>query len=59
MPQVSDLFFKAAALFVVVGLSMGLQMAISGDHNVIGPHAHANLLCWVTMAILGGYSASE
>jgi hypothetical protein len=57
MPKLSDLFFKAAALFLVVGLSMGLQMAIGGDHNVIGPHAHANLLGWVTMAIFGGYYA--
>lgn len=36
---------------------MGLHMAISGQHNVIGPHAHANLLGWVTMAIFGGYLA--
>jgi hypothetical protein len=57
MPQVSDLFFKTAAVFLVVGLSMGLQMAISGDHNVIGAHAHANLLGWVTMALFGVYYA--
>jgi hypothetical protein len=57
MPQVSDMFFKAAAVFLIIGLSMGLQMAISGSHNVIGAHAHANLLGWVTMAIFGGYYA--
>ena len=57
MPQVSHLFFKAAVVFLVVGLLMGLQMSISGQHNVIGAHAHANLLGWVTMAIFGGYYA--
>jgi hypothetical protein len=57
MPQVSHLFFKAAVVFLVMGFLMGLQMAISADHNVIGPHAHANLLGWVTMAIFGGYYA--
>jgi hypothetical protein len=44
MPQISELFFKTAALFLVLGLMMGLQMSISGQHNVIGAHAHSNLL---------------
>jgi cbb3-type cytochrome oxidase subunit 1 len=51
------MFFKTAALFLVLGLLMGLQMSISGQHNVIGAHAHSNLLGWVTMAIFGGYYA--
>lgn len=57
MPQVADQFFKAAAVFLVAGLMMGLQMSIGGNHNVIGAHAHANLLGWVTMALFGGYYA--
>ena len=57
MPQVASLFFKTAVVFLIVGIAMGLQMAISGNHNVIAPHAHANLLGWVTMAIFGGYYA--
>jgi hypothetical protein len=36
---------------------MGLQMSISGTHDVIGAHAHANLLGWVTMALFGTYFA--
>jgi cbb3-type cytochrome oxidase subunit 1 len=42
---------------LIVGLAMGLQMAISGNHDVIGAHAHANLLGWVTMALFGTYYA--
>lgn len=57
MPRIADLFFKAAITFLILGIVMGLQMSISGEHNVIGAHAHTNLLGWVTMAIFGGYYA--
>lgn len=57
MSQLANLFFKTAIIFLIIGIAMGLQMAISGTHNVIGAHAHANLLGWVTMAIFGGYYA--
>ena len=57
MPQLARLFFKTAIAFLIVGIAMGLQMAISGNHNVIGAHAHANLLGWVTMALFGTYYA--
>ena len=57
MPRVADYFFKAAIFFLVLGIAMGLQMSISGQHNVVGAHAHTNLLGWVTMAIFGAYYA--
>ena len=57
MPRIADLFFKAAIAFLIIGIVMGLQMSISGEHNVIGAHAHTNLLGWVTMAMFGGYYA--
>jgi len=57
MPFVSQLYFKTAIIFLIVGIAMGLQMSISGVHNVTGAHAHTNLLGWVTMAIFGGYFA--
>jgi hypothetical protein len=57
MPRIAELFFKAAITFLILGIAMGLQMSISGEHNVIGAHAHTNLLGWVTMAIFGGYYA--
>jgi hypothetical protein len=44
-------------LFLIVGIGMGLQMAITQNHNVVGSHAHINLLGWVTSAIFGGYYA--
>jgi cbb3-type cytochrome oxidase subunit 1 len=57
MPRVADYFFKAAVLFFLFGIAMGLQMSISGEHNVIGAHAHTNLLGWVTSALFGAYYA--
>lgn len=57
MPAISQLYFKTAVAFLIVGIMMGLQMSISGNHNVIGAHAHANLLGWVTMALFGTYYA--
>jgi hypothetical protein len=57
MPQVAQLFFKTAVVFLIIGIAMGLQMSISGNHNVIGAHAHTNLLGWVTMALFGAYYA--
>lgn len=57
MPKVSNLFFKAAILFLIVGIGIGIHMSISHNHNVIGAHAHINLLGWVTSALFGGYYA--
>lgn len=57
MPQISHLFFRAGILFLLVGIGLGLAMSISQNHDVIGAHAHINLLGWVTSAIFGGYYA--
>lgn len=57
MPKVSELFFKTAIVFLILGIGAGLQMAISGDHSAFPAHAHINLLGWVTSAIFGGYYA--
>jgi len=57
MPRVSELFFKSAIVFLVLGIAAGLEMAISGDRGAFPAHAHINLLGWVTSAIFGGYYA--
>ena len=57
MPRVSELFFKTAIVFLILGIAAGLQMAISGEHSAFPAHAHINLLGWVTSAIFGGYYA--
>ncbi|MBZ9656770.1 hypothetical protein [Phyllobacterium lublinensis] len=57
MPQISQLFFKTAVVWLILGLAIGLQMGMSGNHTTIAAHAHVNLLGWVTSAIFGGYYA--
>jgi drug/metabolite transporter (DMT)-like permease len=57
MPFVSQLYFKSAIAFLVVGIIIALHMSISGDHSAMGAHAHINLLGWVTSALFGGYLA--
>ena len=57
MPRLSEYYFRAAILFLIVGISIGIHMSISQNHNVIGAHAHINLLGWVTSSIFGAYYA--
>lgn len=57
MPRISRLYFMTAIAFLLAGILIGLQMAISGDHSVMGAHAHINLLGWVTSALFGVYYA--
>ena len=57
MPQISQLFFRTAVIWLIIGLAIGLQMGMSGNHATIATHAHVNLLGWVTSAIFGGYYA--
>jgi cbb3-type cytochrome oxidase subunit 1 len=41
------------ALYLVVGVAMGLYMAASHDHTLRPAHAHLNLLGWVSLALFG------
>ncbi|WP_224703070.1 hypothetical protein [Devosia aquimaris] len=57
MPKISEYYFRTAIIFLIAGIALGLHMSISGNHTVIGAHAHINLLGWVTSALFGGYFA--
>jgi hypothetical protein len=57
MPRLAEYYFKTAIIFLIIGIAIGINMSISGVHNVIGAHAHVNLLGWVTSAVFGGYFA--
>lgn len=57
MPNMSQLYFRTAILFLIAGISIGISMSISGNHAVMGAHAHINLLGWVTSALFGTYLA--
>jgi peptidoglycan/LPS O-acetylase OafA/YrhL len=55
MRDVAFVFFLAAVLSVTGGMFWGLQMGASGDHSMMGAHAHLNLVGWATMALFGVY----
>lgn len=46
-------FLLTAVLCLVVGVSLGLVMAIRHDFMLAPVHAHLNLLGWVSLALFG------
>jgi cbb3-type cytochrome oxidase subunit 1 len=57
MPRIAVIFFRTAAVCFVIGVLVGMQMGISGDHSLIQSHAHTNLLGWVSSALFGAFYA--
>lgn len=46
-------FIKVAAVYLVVGVTMGIVMGIAHEFVLAPVHAHINLLGWATLAIIG------
>ena len=42
---------KLAAIYLVLGMTLGIGMGIAEDHTLRGVHAHVNLLGWATLAV--------
>ena len=53
MFAIDALFLRLAALYALLGMSLGIWMGISGDHGQYPTHAHINLLGWVSFALYG------
>ncbi len=53
--KASSLSFKAACLFALIGVAMGIAMAASNNHAIMPAHAHLNLLGWVSLFLFGIY----
>lgn len=51
----SSLSYRLAVLFILVGMTMGIVMAASGNHAIMPAHAHLNLLGWVSLFLFGIY----
>ena len=51
----SFLSFRLAVVFVLVGIAMGIGMAMSQNHSIMPAHAHLNLLGWVSLFLFGIY----
>lgn len=55
MNRISNWFFRLAVLYLILGVTLGLFMGMSGDHSMFPVHAHLNLLGWVTLSLFGLY----
>ena len=47
------MWIKAAVVYFIMGVGLGVYMGASGDHVLIPVHAHFNLLGWVSLALIG------
>jgi cbb3-type cytochrome oxidase subunit 1 len=43
----------SAGLYALIGMTLGIYMAISHDHVLAPAHAHINLLGWLSMFVYG------
>ena len=55
MRNIAFVFFLAAVLCVTAGMVLGLYMAASENHVMVGAHAHLNLVGWASLALFGLY----
>jgi len=51
MQGAARLFFTLAIVYAILGMLLGLSMAISQDHSEMPTHAHIMLAGWVSSAL--------
>jgi cbb3-type cytochrome oxidase subunit 1 len=51
MQGVARNFFTMAVIYSLVGMTLGLSMAMSHDHSQLPTHAHIMVLGWVMSAV--------
>ena len=51
MQKVARNFFTLAVVYALVGMALGLQMAISKDHAQMPTHAHIMVAGWLMSAV--------
>jgi heme/copper-type cytochrome/quinol oxidase subunit 1 len=52
-PRVGVTLVRISSLYLLVGLVLGLAMAIGKDFSLMSVHSHVLLLGWATLAIAG------
>lgn len=52
---ISNIFFRAAVLALIVGISLGVWMGHEQNFTLKSLHAHINLLGWVSMFLFGAF----
>lgn len=47
------LWFRAAVIYLLIAVSLGVAMGARGDFMLRSVHSHLNLLGWVSLALVG------
>lgn len=53
MEFIARWFFTMAVLYGLLGILLGLQMAMSHDHGQLPTHAHIMVIGWLSFAVFG------
>lgn len=53
MQDLGRAFFISALLYGVLGMLLGLEMAIGGNHGQMPTHAHVMVIGWLSFAVFG------
>ena len=53
MNKISKRFLLIAVIYGLVGMSVGLHMAIGDDHSQTPTHAHIMVIGWLSFAVFG------
>jgi len=53
MTSISRGFLTAAIVYCLVGMLLGLHMAMTNDHGEMPTHAHIQLIGWVSFFLFG------
>jgi hypothetical protein len=53
MRGIGKFFFATALFYGLLGMSLGLHMAITQNHGQLPTHAHIMVIGWVSFAIFG------
>lgn len=59
MNHVATIYFRTAAVLLVIGMAAGLVMSVSGDHRGSGAHAHFTLIGFVLTVAYGSFFAFD
>ena len=51
--NISRNFLVIGSLYLLVGVTLGTVMGATGDHSLMGVHAHINLVGFALMSIFG------
>jgi uncharacterized protein involved in response to NO len=55
MNSIAKGFFVSAIIYALLGMLIGLEMAISNNHGQMPTHAHTMVIGWLSFSLFGFY----